>query len=401
MTTLQRFLFFTLFLPACAPSTKARSTQSLLTAEAPAQVTVSQTGDFLVDPDTGLGWSTRVSVLVTYSEAQAYCQSLGEDWRLPTLGELESMYMGNQGARTLRPGWEQGMPQEGLLFSSEELPVIDDNKQPFVVKIEGGTTHQANDQEGYARCVDGPISLQRQPFVEPSPEHLGERWWEKKKACQRGAIPRGTVGIEISCMNEGAIHGRTTKWSEEGRSDAYYEHGSLNGKATSWRPDGGKYKEVNYRNGEFHGRTLQWHDNGKKLSESSYVDGVLEGLHRRWDRDGLLIEQTKYRKGQIVQRLQFEQGKLRNGRVDQRFANGVVQYFGNFKKGMAIGKHYGFHENGQPHFERNYDTKGLPHGNSVDWDVQGQVLKMESFRHGTLAKPQVAAQESSTGSVMQ
>jgi antitoxin component YwqK of YwqJK toxin-antitoxin module len=416
-----------------------------------------------------------------YSEALPYCESLGAGWRLPTLGELGTMMEG----KTMRSAFKRGIPSEGVLFSADEIPVIDDAKQPLVMRIADGKTIKGRGREGYARCAHGPVSRKRKPFSEPPPALMGERWWAKANACPSGSIARGTPGLEVSCKSElGEKNGQTTRWSKEGRSTANYRAGTLHGERTRWRPDGTKSEVQNYREGQFHGETTRWHEgarfevlsyqngklsgvttryrkdgtkvealsyrddklhgvttrwrkdgskaealsyrdgelfgtttrwresgekyevlsyksgelhgrsthwhpNGKKSSEAIFSGGLLHGAQQNWNDKGQLQLRTHYRNGRITDRRYYDRGKLRHGAIQQKHGNGVDSYVGVFKKGRAIGQHYGYFANKRLRFKRNYNAKGIPHGPSADWHPNGRTHKSSTFVNGALQGEQV------------
>ena len=363
----------------------AESPDLLLSSQVPTQITKSSTGDFFVDAKTDLSWSTRVSVELDYLEAPSYCASLGAGWRLPTLGELATMNAGTGKKRAMRNEFRTGLPSDGFLFSSEEIPVIDDEKQPLVMRIQNGSTVNGYGREGYARCAHGEVTRARKPYQEPAAALLGERWWLGAKACPSGAIARGTPGRTISCIGKaGKRQGRSTSWSKSGRKDESYRSGELNGPVTHFRADGARSSVVQYRNGDVHGLTTHWHGNGIKASESNFVSGVLNGTQKRWDTDGHLQVRTRYRKGRILEQLYYDFDKPRDGLTKQKHANGVDSYKGIFKKGRAIGQHYGYHANGKLRFKRVYNSKGVPHGTSADWHPNGQPHEVSTFKNGAL-----------------
>lgn len=369
----------------CLAGSASERGDSLLANEAPAQVTKSLTGDFFIDPLTELGWSTRVSVLLTYSEAHSYCGSLGTGWRLPTVGELKTTLTGDGNARTMKPEWKQGLGEDGVLFSGEEIPVIDDDKQPLVMSIANGHSFNGHGYQGYVRCVHGPITRQRKPFPVPPAKQLGQPWWAKRDGCPVGSVARGTPGLVVSCKNsDGKIHGRRTSWAQDRRTETNYRQGELHGKSTKWRADGTKAARLSYRHGQRHGRSTYWYQSGKKSSESDFSNGLLNGVQQHWDKHGGLQLRTRYRNARIIEQQHYDTGKARNGLVEQKHANGVLSYSGAFDKGRAMGKHIGYHDNGKARFERNYDTKGIPDGPSVDWHPNGQPQQSSTFQSGTL-----------------
>lgn len=369
----------------CLAGSAKETDDLLLSKQVPTHVTQSTTGDFFVDSKTELGWSTRVSVSLDYSEAHFYCASLGSGWRLPTLGELQTTTEGKGKKQRMRQAFKKGLPNDGVLFSAEEIPVIDDDKQPLVMRIANGDTFNGHGREGYVRCAHGAVTRKRKPFPQPSGALLGERWWDKADACPAGSVPRGTPGLVVSCKSEeGTQEGRLTRWTKEGRSEANYRNNKLHGTMTHWRAASGRAAVLNYRDGEFHGTNTQWYPNGKKSNETAFTGGVLNGLQQRWDDKGQLQLRTRYRKGRIVEQLHYNSDKPRDGAIEQKYANGVESYIGNFKKGRAIGQHYGYHTNGKLRFKRFYNPKGVPDGPSADWHANGQPHEVSTFKSGAL-----------------
>ncbi|MBL4632511.1 MAG: hypothetical protein JKY56_01490, partial [Kofleriaceae bacterium] len=268
----------------CSGASSSGPRNSLLADEVPVEVTESKSGDFSVDAATKLAWSSRISVELQFSEATAYCNGLGNGWRLPTIGELQTTMPSRK--------WREGLSEEAVLFSSEEIPRIDDDKQPLVISLKSGKSFAGPRREGYARCVHGPVSRQSKPISTLAPL-MEERWWEQDNACPSGSVARGTPGLKISCKTAtGQTNGRSTSWTRAKRIDATYHNEVLNGLAVKWRADGLKMSQVNYREGELHGRSTHLHPNGEKSSESDYSNGKLDGKEVKWRANGLKISQV-------------------------------------------------------------------------------------------------------------
>jgi len=381
----------------CMAGSATEAPDALTADDVPTQVSKSSTGDFFVDPATELGWSTRVSVGLDYSEAHSYCWSLGKGWRLPTVGELETMTTMTGQQRSMRPEFKKGLPDDGVLFSGEEIPVIDDNKQPWVMRISDGHSFNGQGHEGYVRCAHGPVTRGKTPYREPAAKLLGERWWEEDKACPLGSMARGTPGLTIACKDKlGKDNGRHTSWADGRRTEAHYRAGKLHGKLTRSRTKTAGSEVQNYRNGQLHGTSSFWHDSGKKASETEYSTGVLHGWQQNWNDKGQLQLRRRYQKGRIVEQLYYDLAKPRNGSAKQKHANGVDSYVGTFKKGRALGQHYGYYENGRMRFKRNYNAKGLPHGSSADWHPNGHPHEVSTYNNGALQGEQVIFAEDGT-----
>lgn len=371
----------------------------LLAEEVPAEVTVSKSGDFLVDPATKLAWSTRISVELDYSETSSYCGSLGTDWRLPTLGELETLFSKAGESSTVLPAFRKGMPKDGVLFSSEEIPRVDDDKLPWVVNIETGKSVAGHADEGYARCVHGPKSRERKPFALPPEKLLGEAWWEGADACPEGSIARGTPGHLVACRTtEGKTNGRATAWTSSERSDTWYQNDTPHGLAVKWNASGQKISEVTYQDGELHGSSVFWHPNGEKASESNYVLGKLDGSDRKWRADGLPSSALGYRAGQLHGRAvywhdngeksseaTYSNGKL-HGKAVQWSHNGLETSSITYRNGELHGLSTYWHPNGEKSSESSF-VAGKLHGKSVQWREDGLRSSETSYRDGELHGP--------------
>jgi antitoxin component YwqK of YwqJK toxin-antitoxin module len=355
--------------------------------EAIAAATGAQSGDVaysFVDQKTGLRWSTKVSPRLPYSKAERYCSHLGSDWRLPTVGELETTLRDVGDTKVLRREWATHLPAKGILFSGEVIPVIDDDKQPWVMNIVNGHTYNGHGKDGYVRCVYGEVTRSKPQRPELPTKLVGPRWWKKRSACPPGSTARGSIGTSISCRRrDGTRHGRSTSWMR-GRSERYYRNGRLNGKKTDWRTDGSKRSESHYRRGELHGLSRYWYKNGKKASETRYADGLLHGRSRQWDENGRLVQQLLARKARVIEMLHYRDGKLRDGYVEDRYPNGAIRYRGQFRSGIAIGVHLQFHENGRPKKEKNFDENGIPHGRDLEWSETGHPKDVGQWHNGAL-----------------
>jgi len=390
------FALLSLSLLACAGASTPAPRDTLLAEEIPASVTESKSGDFLVDPATKLYWSNNISVVMEYWETESYCAALGHDWRLPTLGELQSTFEAKGSSLAMKTAFKRGVPKDGVLFSSEEIPRIDDQKQPWVVQIENGKSFAGHAHEGYARCVHGPKSREQKPFAMPPAPHMGELWWERGDACPEGSVARGTPGRSIACKTStGQTNGRSTAWTREGRSDGWYRGEVLDGKAVKWSADGKKISEVGYRDGELHGQSTFWHANGEKARESTYSNGKLDGRDRRWHGDGLHASDLSYRAGELhgpsiywhtngekSSEATFAKGKL-NGKTLKWSSTGLETSSIGYRAGELHGPSIYWHANGEKSSEATF-ANGKLNGTSTKWRIDGLKESKSTYRNGEL-----------------
>ncbi len=159
-------------------------------------------------------------------------------------------------------------------------------------------------------------------------------------ACAKPLIQHHSNG-EISVKGEldadGLPHGSVEKFSDTGNllSERAYRHGALHGVSKLYYPTGELLTEWNYKNGKRDGVSLGYFRNGKLKDKGHYKEDQLHGTVEKYSSDGgLKVEmnfkndrqegETKtfaedgslefvytYRKGQLLNRKEFDpQGKL-------------------------------------------------------------------------------------------
>ena len=396
------FTLLPLSLLACGGSPKPSAVDTLLAEEVPTAVTESKSGNFQIDPGTNLYWSNNISVVMEYWETDAYCAALGHEWRLPTLGELRSTFVSTGSSVAIKDGLKRGVPAEGVLFSSEEIPRVDDQKQPWVVQIETGKSVVGHAKEGYARCVHGPKSLEQVAYAMPPAEHMGEQWWESNDACPEGSVARGTPGRLVACTTAtGKISGRSTTWTAEGRIDGVYQGIVPDGSVTKWSANGRKISEFFYSEGELHGRSTLWHANGEKSRESTYAHGKLDGRDRSWHGDGLHASDLSYRAGELhgqsthwhangekSSEATFAKGKL-NGTALKWSETGLATSNISYRAGELHGLSTYWHANGEKSSEATF-ASGKLNGTATKWRADGIKESQAAYRNGELHGVSVA-----------
>lgn len=396
LTTPHKVAFIPVLLLASCATATSKPANTLLAEELPAEVTSSRTGDFNVDSATELAWSTRVSVPLTYPETRPYCESLGKGWRLPTVGELQTIMSPGGDAMRLKPEWRKGLPAAGLLFSGEEVPRVDDIKQPFVVRIENGESFAGDGLEGYVRCVHGSISREQRPMPMPPEALMADRWWEQSDACPANSVARGTAGRLVACKNpEGQTMGRSSSWTRTQRVDASYRNDALHGPTVKWRAEGLKISEENYQDGELHGLSSFWFANGEKARESNYASGKLEGKDLKWRPDGLMEAELTYRNGELHGRAAqwYENGEpasdatyadgMLHGKAQKWRANGLEESMVSYRKGKLHGPSTVWYENGEKYSESIY-ANGKLNGKVLIWRADGLKESEKNYRNGEL-----------------
>jgi formylglycine-generating enzyme required for sulfatase activity len=112
------------------------------------------------DPKTGLEWQCESPGKMTWREAQAYAESLSlddkDDWRLPTLAELESLLDRTKGRPDGRPVMRQEVPFQNNLSYWSSTTFEHHTKNAWIVMFDGAyvlSYYKSNSY--YVRCVRG------------------------------------------------------------------------------------------------------------------------------------------------------------------------------------------------------------------------------------------------------
>ena len=87
-----------------------------------------------------------------------------------------------------------------------------------------------------------------------------------------------------------SVRGRflLTNWDKQNRKieETHFANGEMNGKWTSWHPNGVRSGEGSWSHGKQQGAQIGWHENGTKAEESYYSNGSREGHFMLWYDNG-------------------------------------------------------------------------------------------------------------------
>jgi len=106
----------------------------------------------------------------------------------------------------------------------------------------------------------------------------GEKVVDSSKLVKRG-------GLYYEVNSEKSFTGKVIGLHENGKAEAEYRDGKLNGKVTTWYENGQKRSEGEWRDGKERGKWTYWYENGQKERESEYRDGK-EISEKRYYWDG-------------------------------------------------------------------------------------------------------------------
>ena len=112
------------------------------------------------DPKTGLEWQCQSPGEMTWHEAQKYGKSLSldgkDDWRLPTLTELESLLDRSKARPEGRPPMREEVPFRDELSYWSSTTFERDTKNAWIVMFDGAYVLSYYKSNSYfVRCVRG------------------------------------------------------------------------------------------------------------------------------------------------------------------------------------------------------------------------------------------------------
>jgi formylglycine-generating enzyme required for sulfatase activity len=112
------------------------------------------------DPKTGLEWQVESPGEMTWYEAQEYARSLSlngkNDWRLPTLAELESLLDRTRARPEGRPPMREDVPFRDELSYWSSTTFERDTQNAWILMFDGAYLLSYNKSNLYrVRCVRG------------------------------------------------------------------------------------------------------------------------------------------------------------------------------------------------------------------------------------------------------
>jgi len=113
-----------------------------------------------IDPKTNLEWQCESPGEMTWHEAQEYAKSLSldgkDDWRLPTLTELESLLDRTKARPEGRPPMREEVPFRDELSYWSSTTFERDTKNAWIVMFDGAyVLSYYKSSFYYVRCVRG------------------------------------------------------------------------------------------------------------------------------------------------------------------------------------------------------------------------------------------------------
>lgn len=339
-----------------------------------------------VDEATGLRWGSASSTgPMSWYYAKSYCrEEQGTGWRLPTVGELETLV--KNGA--LRAPFGEGLPDDAHFFSGERVLTIQaDTDRPYIMRVATGHVFDGDGYEAHVRCVYGKLTrVMRVPAYRAG-------WWDRgTAACPEGTSLSGYRWQWVACLDtEGQKHGMHTEWDDRLRTDTTYQNGALEGPLESWWTSGGRAGSGWYRNGEQVGLWREWNEDGNLSSKCWYTEGVLNTCVY-FGSDGPyegMIE-FSYTDGSIGWRGRFRQG--RKVGVSRRWAeDGQLMSVESWQNGQLHGPRSVRLDNG--HVRHEHYVRGRLHGVSITYDARGRKKDSQRYEYGVAVNKTASPEE--------
>ena len=143
-------------------------------------------------------------------------------------------------------------------------------------------------------------------------------------------LPANYTGKVKECGVNGLVEG-VSDWVD----------GKLNGPSKSWNKEGQLEGEANYINGEMTGLVRKWYENGQLFSEVNYGEsnGRRDGLARYWHENGQLEIALNYTDDNSMSNEEngiFQFGKVADGSYETFDEKGIVLRIESFKGGTII-----------------------------------------------------------------
>jgi antitoxin component YwqK of YwqJK toxin-antitoxin module len=172
--------------------------------------------------------------------------------------------------------------------------------------------------------------------------------------------------------------------------EASFVKGKPVGQHIEWHPNGQKFKEFGHLNGLSEGLYLEWHENGKKANEGKYKDGKEDGKWVRWHPNGDKAMEAEFANGKQVgtQKEWYSSELGGNVKAISVFAEGLKTSEVVYYAATVIGP--GPAPLGPDHkmYEKSWIVQGgkaLPHGEWVQYEVDGSIKKLEKYKYGVPA----------------
>ncbi len=194
----------------------------------------------------------------------------------------------------------------------------------------------------------------------------------------------------------GAVKGFKS-YGEKGelRQEGYWDASKqLEGRHTSFYPNGGVERSATYSAGRLNGPYKAYHPNGKLSAEGYYLEGAKQGLWKEYYEDGKQKSEMEFKQeaangpskswhanGQLAAKGGWHEGK-KSGTWETFTENGTRLSLSNYQNGLMVGPFQFWHTNGTLAESGEYNAANKLHGNYAKYYDDGKLQEVGVYQDG-------------------
>ena len=150
-----------------------------------------------------------------------------------------------------------------------------------------------------------------------------------------------------------------------------------------------------HRKQPYSGLVNHFDSSKKMLRQFELLSGKLSGVYKTFDSDENIILLTHYhqgklhgtwkafKKGVLVEKVNYNYGLI-DGQRKSYWENGLIKEENNYVLGLLTGTSKFYFSNGQLRKIIGFDTYGNPHGDWIDYSIDGQIKGKVSYNFGKI-----------------
>lgn len=176
--------------------------------------------------------------------------------------------------------------------------------------------------------------------------------------------------------DRGLLHGEMKVFFSDGklRGQCGFKQGERHGLMVSHFEDGTKAEEMVFEEDKIVGELVKYHPKGSRAALIPYEGGVPHGTAMEWYEGGMLRSMLRYQNGML-----HSDGK--NPAVVVYGEDRSIQEVQDFNQGQPIGMHVRYHANGKEAYKMQYKN-GKKQGKELFLDGAGNLLGEGEYKEG-------------------
>ncbi|MCF7851802.1 MAG: toxin-antitoxin system YwqK family antitoxin [Simkaniaceae bacterium] len=181
---------------------------------------------------------------------------------------------------------------------------------------------------------------------------------------------------KVAVYDHGVLHGPFTQYYPNGKiqQKMTFNQGKRFGKAFVYYEDGVLAEEGQFLNDEPNGDITYYYPNGNRKREIPYVKGKIEGKVQTWFEGGNIQQIENYVHNQL-------QSEASTPAVIVYDEDNSIREIKHFNKGLAVGTHYTYHDNGQQKAKTEFKD-GKMHGICQIFSSKGEKIGEGKYIEG-------------------